>query len=193
VVVVLFHRLFTGHVKVKKEKATHQLDMPSKQPQTTTRPNKQSAQKNSNRIVKKTAKNPVQKAAKMAFLNQEAEVKRPEFVAADGAGSDLECSDDDSDVGTGRKALLKRANDVDVEMEAGSDKEQAETEATEKYRQRVLVITSRGITHRFRHLMKDVCALLPHSKMDSKLDSKSMLGDINEIAQVSSPDLGNSA
>ncbi|KAJ3028090.1 UNVERIFIED_CONTAM: Ribosome biogenesis protein brx1 [Siphonaria sp. JEL0065] len=50
-------------------------------------------------------------------------------------------------------------------------------------KQRVLVLSSRGIVHRFRHLMNDIHLLLPHSKKDSKLDSKTNLSLINELAQ----------
>lgn len=97
------------------------------------------------------------------------EVQKREFVSLQGdGGSSL---DSDSDDQLGRKALLKKNKPSDVQKD-------------EKYKQRVLAITSRGITHRLRHLMKDFVTLLPHAKMDSKLDSKSKLGDINEIAQV---------
>ncbi|KAI0302212.1 Brix-domain-containing protein [Russula brevipes] len=44
-----------------------------------------------------------------------------------------------------------------------------------KNKQRVLLLSSRGITHRMRHLMNDLEALLPHVKKDSKLDSKNQL------------------
>lgn len=39
-------------------------------------------------------------------------------------------------------------------------------------RQRVLILTSRGVTYRHRHLMEDIAAMLPHSKKDSKMDMK---------------------
>jgi hypothetical protein len=47
-----------------------------------------------------------------------------------------------------------------------------------------LVLSSRGITHRFRHLMLDVLKLLPHSTKDSKLEGKDRPMVINEIAEV---------
>ncbi|KAF8056759.1 BRIX1-1 [Scenedesmus sp. PABB004] len=52
-----------------------------------------------------------------------------------------------------------------------------------KNREKVLVLGSRGITYRSRHLMADVLALLPHSKKDVKLDTKSDRGVINEVAE----------
>jgi ribosome biogenesis protein BRX1 len=39
-----------------------------------------------------------------------------------------------------------------------------------KNKQRVLVLASRGITQRYRHLMEDVLTLLPHSVKESKFD-----------------------
>lgn len=37
---------------------------------------------------------------------------------------------------------------------------------------------------RFRHLMLDLGQLLPHSKRDAKLDTKSERGVINEVADL---------
>lgn len=71
-----------------------------------------------------------------------------------------------------------------------------------KNKQRVLLLSSRGITHRMRHLMNDLEALLPHVKkgmlssallvislnsiffVDSKLDSKSQLHLLPELADL---------
>jgi ribosome biogenesis protein BRX1 len=53
---------------------------------------------------------------------------------------------------------------------------------------RVLVFGTRGTTARFRHLMSDVRALLPHHKKESKLDAKDSLSAVNEIADALSCD-----
>ncbi|KAL4420930.1 hypothetical protein ABPG77_001413 [Micractinium sp. CCAP 211/92] len=53
-----------------------------------------------------------------------------------------------------------------------------------KNKEKVLMLSSRGITYRFRHLMLDLGQLLPHSKRDSKLDTKSERGVINEVADM---------
>ena len=53
---------------------------------------------------------------------------------------------------------------------------------------RVLVFGSRGLTSRYRHLMLDMRALIPHHKKESKLDSKDLLSVVNEIAEVKSCD-----
>ncbi|KAI8607857.1 Brix domain-containing protein [Chytriomyces sp. MP71] len=90
-------------------------------------------------------------------------------------------SDSDSGGGGGRKALLKR-------MDKGSKKREPveavrkEDKTIIKNKQRVMILSSRGITQRYRHLMNDIYMLLPHSKKDSKLDSKSKLHIINELA-----------
>jgi len=56
-------------------------------------------------------------------------------------------------------------------------------------KQRCLILCSRGVTSRFRHLLEDLRTLIPHHKKDSKLDaSKSDSGGIggavNDIAEI---------
>ncbi|RDB20979.1 Ribosome biogenesis protein brx1 [Hypsizygus marmoreus] len=71
----------------------------------------------------------------------------------------------------------RKADDMDVD----------ETEVVaprKKNKQRVLLLSSRGITHRMRHFMNDLEALLPHVKKDSKLDSKSQLHLLPELADL---------
>jgi hypothetical protein len=49
---------------------------------------------------------------------------------------------------------------------------------------RVLVLSSRGVTYRHRHLLNDLVAMLPHSRKDAKLDTKSHLHYLNEVAEL---------
>lgn len=51
-------------------------------------------------------------------------------------------------------------------------------------KQRTLMLCSRGVSHRDRHFMKDLLDLMPHSKKDSKLDTKNSLASINELAEM---------
>ncbi|KAK5706765.1 Ribosome biogenesis protein brx1 [Elasticomyces elasticus] len=51
-------------------------------------------------------------------------------------------------------------------------------------KQRLLALTSRGVTYRHRHLLADLTSLLPHSRKDAKLDSKSQLSQLNELADL---------
>jgi ribosome biogenesis protein BRX1 len=53
-------------------------------------------------------------------------------------------------------------------------------------RQRLLILTSRGVTHRQRHLLNDLAALLPHARKESKLDTKTRLHQLNELADLHS-------
>lgn len=53
-------------------------------------------------------------------------------------------------------------------------------------KQRVLIIASRGITARYRHLLEDLKKLIPQHKKDNKLDSKGDIKVINEIADMKS-------
>ncbi|OBZ69172.1 Ribosome biogenesis protein BRX1 [Grifola frondosa] len=69
------------------------------------------------------------------------------------------------------------AMDVDEEIFAPATKKP-------RNKQRVLLLSSRGITHRMRHLMNDLEVLLPHVKKDSKLDSKSQLHLLPELADL---------
>jgi len=54
-----------------------------------------------------------------------------------------------------------------VEMELDDETGEVEIQAPaqkKKNRQRVLLLSSRGVTHRMRHLMNDLEVLLPHVK-----------------------------
>jgi len=72
--------------------------------------------------------------------------------------------------------------DVDDDAEGGD----AATSLVKKKRnkQRVLMLSSRGVTHRMRHLMNDLETLLPHIKKDAKLDSKNHLHLLPELADL---------
>lgn len=50
-----------------------------------------------------------------------------------------------------------------------------------KNRQRTLVLTSRGINHIYRHLVKDVFGLIPHAKKDSKIERKQVKEELDEL------------
>ncbi|KAL6720311.1 Ribosome biogenesis protein brx1 [Lecanora helva] len=53
-----------------------------------------------------------------------------------------------------------------------------------KNKQKVLILSSRGVTYRHRHLLNDLYSLLPHSRRDAKLDTKTQLYQLNEIAEL---------
>jgi len=51
-------------------------------------------------------------------------------------------------------------------------------------RQRVLMLTSRGVTFRHRHLLNDLSSMMPHSRKEAKLDTKTKLYQLNELAEL---------
>ncbi|KAI5451468.1 Ribosome biogenesis protein brx1 [Naganishia albida] len=75
-------------------------------------------------------------------------------------------------------------------QKSGKGKQVAKTTgAAEKGKPRkdkVLLLSSRNTTGRMRHFMLDLQALLPHTKKDAKLDSRSNLYLLNELADLHS-------
>ena len=59
----------------------------------------------------------------------------------------------------------RKADDMDVDENQTGEVPQKRL----KNKQRVLLLSSRGITHRMRHLMNDLEALLPHTKKGKPL------------------------
>lgn len=53
-------------------------------------------------------------------------------------------------------------------------------------KQRTLVMCSRGVTARFRHLAEDMKKLLPHHKPEPKFEKGSKLYEINEVCELKS-------
>ncbi|KAI7159198.1 ribosome biogenesis protein-like protein Brx1 [Hortaea werneckii] len=66
----------------------------------------------------------------------------------------------------------------------GQKRDDEEAASKPKNRQRVLMLTSRGVTYRHRHLLGDLNSLLPHSRKDAKLDTKTKLQQLNELADL---------
>ena len=64
--------------------------------------------------------------------------------------------------------------------------EYIKSETRWRNKQRVLVFASRGIAHRYRHLMNDIKNMLPHSKSEPKFEKKQSIAEINEIAELKS-------
>lgn len=53
-----------------------------------------------------------------------------------------------------------------------------------KNKTKVLIMTTRGVTTRFRHLLQDLMTILPHAKKESKLDTKNKLDITAEFAEI---------
>ncbi|KAJ5676077.1 Ribosome biogenesis protein BRX1 [Penicillium macrosclerotiorum] len=92
--------------------------------------------------------------------------------------------DVDEEMDVEMEALLEDADDTtDSEDETGVEDRIAEAKrqlaAGMMPKTRVLILTSRGVTHRHRHLMSDLCALLPHTHKETKLDTKKKTAGYN--------------
>ncbi|KAK6361705.1 Ribosome biogenesis protein brx1 [Orbilia blumenaviensis] len=81
-------------------------------------------------------------------------------------------------------AVLKSVTDARSTKSKEESTADATSGADKKFRQRVLILSSRGVTYRQRHLLQDLTSLLPHSRKDSKLDTKSKLFQLNELADL---------
>lgn len=81
-------------------------------------------------------------------------------------------------------ASKKQASKRKATETEGVDDSDSRIAPPKRNKQRVLLVPSRGVTMRMRHLVNDIEALLPHSKKESKLDSKSNLHIINELAEL---------
>ncbi|KAG5982988.1 hypothetical protein E4U55_000987 [Claviceps digitariae] len=65
-----------------------------------------------------------------------------------------------------------------------AQKSSAASNGIKKNKQRVLILSSRGVTYRHRHLLNDLASMLPHGRKDVKFDSKSKLNELNELAEL---------
>eukprot|EP01023_Acetabularia_acetabulum_P017810 TRINITY_DN1895_c0_g1_i1.p1 TRINITY_DN1895_c0_g1~~TRINITY_DN1895_c0_g1_i1.p1 ORF type:complete len:263 (+),score=26.92 TRINITY_DN1895_c0_g1_i1:54-842(+) len=65
-----------------------------------------------------------------------------------------------------------------------SQDEQSKGATEFKNKERVLLMSSRGVTFRFRHMMLDFMQLLPHSKKEVKLDNKKDKTEVTELADI---------
>ncbi|KAJ5167693.1 Ribosome biogenesis protein BRX1 [Penicillium canariense] len=103
--------------------------------------------------------------------------------------------EEDEDMDVGMEELLDDADDT-TDSEEEEEGEEDRIAAARKElaagfmpKTRVLILTSRGVTHRHRHLMADLCALLPHTHKETKLDTKKNAGYnllLNSLADLHS-------
>ncbi|KAF3035926.1 Ribosome bioproteinsis protein brx1 [Didymella heteroderae] len=67
---------------------------------------------------------------------------------------------------------------------SGNDREDEKPTGEKRNKQRVLILSSRGVTFRHRHLLQDLYSLMPHSRKEAKFDSKTKLYQLNEMAEL---------
>ncbi|BFZ53160.1 Ribosome bioproteinsis protein brx1 [Savitreella phatthalungensis] len=83
-----------------------------------------------------------------------------------------------------READHDVSDDSDVEVSNQVGTKASGSSSFKPLKQKVLILSSRGITARQRFLMNDIITMLPHSKKDAKLDTKSKLFQLNELAEL---------
>ncbi|KAI8825285.1 Brix domain-containing protein [Fimicolochytrium jonesii] len=119
----------------------------------------------------------------MANEDEEDEDEDDDDEDLEGAEGEEESEDDDED-GEGEELDGEIIEEEDHEEEEEEEEGPKRSAPPKKNKQRVLLLSSRGITHRHRHLLTDLHALLPHSKKDAKLDNKHKLHVLNELAEL---------
>lgn len=83
--------------------------------------------------------------------------------------------------------VIQRDESVE-EIEEDPPASLMESDGRYRNKQRCLVLCSRGVTARYRHLLEDLRTLLPHHKKESKLDpgSEGAARAVNDIAEIRS-------
>ncbi|KAI1499435.1 Brix domain-containing protein [Biscogniauxia marginata] len=71
-----------------------------------------------------------------------------------------------------------------LSSQKSSQKDDKNAETPRKNKQRVLILSSRGVNQRHRHLLNDLAQMMPHGRKDSKWDSKSKLSGLCELAEL---------
>jgi len=71
--------------------------------------------------------------------------------------------------------------EVDSEDELRAFKDPDPLSKEWKNRQRTLVLISRGIAGRFRHLVEDITSMIPNIKKESKIDRKHVMSVVNDL------------
>lgn len=82
------------------------------------------------------------------------------------------------------KRKLEAIKEIARSREGKSEVAPAKKQAVKKRKQKVLVLSTRGITTQYRHLMEDLKKLLPHSKKENKMDAKDDIPVLNEICEL---------
>ena len=97
---------------------------------------------------------------------------------------DEDVEDDENDEEGADTTAMSVFSDLDPKFSSktnGKGKQRALPEVSKEngkiFKQKTLILCSRGITHRMRHMMKDLGALLPHSK--TGMSSSFGLGYLN--------------
>ncbi|PCG90728.1 Ribosome biogenesis protein BRX1 [Penicillium occitanis (nom. inval.)] len=124
----------------------------------------------------------------MASVYKSISKKKQERLVADQVSED-----EDMDMNDLMDEEFSESDDDDDEIEesAGNSVNGQQAAKNEGFmpKTRVLMLTSRGVTHRHRYLLSDLSALLPHTHKENKLDTKKSGGYnmlLNSLAELHS-------
>ena len=107
-----------------------------------------------------------------------------------GSSKKRKASKDEVEVSVTEETMVEIDDAAAAKEEEQVDDNVIQFESDGRYRnkQRCLVLCSRGVTARYRHLLEDLRTLLPHHKKESKLDpgSEGAARAVNDIAEIRS-------
>ncbi|KAJ9604515.1 Ribosome biogenesis protein brx1 [Cladophialophora chaetospira] len=89
------------------------------------------------------------------------------------SGNDSESDDTGSDSSAASSNTIRAETSSEEENAAKQEKAHDLSQLPAEIRNRVLMLTSRGVSYGHRHLLNDLCSLLPHTYKETKLDTKS--------------------
>jgi len=119
--------------------------------------------------------------------NAKAEMISKKYAAdSDDDEADDDEEDDEDDEDEKPVKSVKNNKKAPVLAPAVSSNNSSALQGLYRNKQRVLIIASRGITARHRHLLEDLKKLIPHHKKDNKLDSKGDISIVNELCELKS-------
>ena len=96
---------------------------------------------------------------------------------------DEESSEED-DMAEGNDKNNQNDSDIDVDVAREIENMPSLSKGRWKNKQRLLLIGSRGINTKTRHLIDDMANLLPHAKKDVKVNKQQGFAQLNEIAEI---------
>ncbi|EXJ93336.1 hypothetical protein A1O1_01728 [Capronia coronata CBS 617.96] len=82
-------------------------------------------------------------------------------------------TDDTGSVSSDPSSNTVRAESPNDREQSGTKQKNNISQLPPEMRNRILMLTSRGVSYRHRHLLSDLHSLLPHTYKDTKLDTKS--------------------
>ena len=145
-------------------------------------------------VLSVTPSRTMKQKKKLRQKQEEAEARARGDRAEESSSDDDESEEEAVAAAAAVKKGKKRkqaAADVEVEpeeeIEENRDRPRPKVEFTGvNAKEKCLILSSRGVTSRYRHLMLDIGTLIPHSKKDSKLDTKNPRDAVVEVADMKS-------